>query len=772
MALVYLSAAWLAGVYLGLASGAAAVVAPLWAAACAALACLWWAKARLRWALLAGAVLALGIWRGGIALSPPDAGHVANLNEREIVLRGQVETEPEYERGGQRFVVAAEQWLDGQHAQPLHGRVWIAAPRFPQVRVGDEVELIGRLETPPQFDTFSFRDYLARQGIYSLVRYPRLRVLAAGAGAAPLATAREALSGSLARALPEPQSALAASLLLGDTSRLPDDLVEAFRATGTGHILAVSGWQVSIVVGLLSGISLPFARGRVLRFGVVALGAVGYALLAGGAPAVTRAGLMAVLSLLALQLGRPRDGLVGLALACFLMTAYQPPTLLDIGFQLSALATLGLIALGPRFQLRFRRAPLWLGSVLATTLAAQVAVLPLTAVAFQVVSPASLLVNLAAVPTVPGAMEWSAAAAVLGLLWPPLGAAAGWVAWLYLTALTWVVEMGSRFPYASLNVGRAHPALVWAYYGALLLWLDSGRRTGPVWGWLRASTALIPRRLALTTLAGALGLALGAVWLRPGPDLKVSVLDVGQGDAILIESPVGYRVLVDGGPDGVGITNALGRRLPYWDKALDLVILTHQHDDHVVGLIDVLQGHAVRQVLQGRPPERPSPAYRRWEELLRAKGLVVHSAQVGQEVDLGDGAILRVLYAGEAWDGAEESLNDNSLILELKRGPTSFLLMGDAGPAAQRLLLANGLATGPALLKAPHHGAGGSLDANFVRTLAPDAAFISVGQSNRFGHPSAETLALLAPAAIYRTDLHGSLEVTMSKEGYSVQRSR
>ena len=772
MALVYLSAAWLAGVYLGLEAGAPVAVAPLWASACAGLALLWWAKPRVRWPLLVGAVLALGTWRGGAALSPPGAGHVAGLNGQEVVLRGSVDSEPQYEHGGQRFVFAAGHLLVGESPEPLHGRVWVATYRFPQVRLGEVVQLSGRLEAPPEFDTFSYSDYLARQDIYSLIRYPRLSIQTEGGPPSPLTALREALSISLARALPEPQSALAASLLVGDTSRLPDDLVEAFRITGTGHILAVSGWQVSIVVGLLSGIALPIVRVRALRFVLVALATVGYALLAGGAPAVVRAALMAVVVLLALQLGRPRDGLVGLALACLAMTAYRPQMLFDVGFQLSALATLGLIALGPRFQTWFRWAPLWLGAVLATTLAAQIAVLPLTAVTFRQLSPVSLLVNLAAVPTVPGAMEWSAAAAALGLLWPPLGAVAGWVAWLHLAALTWVVETGSRFAYVSVNTEAPHAALVLAYYGALLLWLDGGRRMAPVWTWLRARATFVPRRFGLAALAGVAVLALSVFCLRPGEELRVSVLDVGQGDAILIQSPAGYKTLVDGGPDGVAIANALGRRLPYWDKSLDLVVLTHQHDDHLVGLIDILQGYEVRQVLQGRPPERPTPAYKRWAELLQAKGLIVHDAQVGQQVGLGGGARLRVLYAGEAWDGSDLSLNDNSLVLQLERGPTSFYLMGDAGPTVQRVLLANGLVPGPNLLKVPHHGAEGSLDVGFLRALAPTAAFISVGQSNRFGHPSANTIAQLAPAAVYRTDLYGSLEVTMWMDGYSAQRSR
>jgi competence protein ComEC len=255
--------------------------------------------------------------------------------------------------------------------------------------------------------------------------------------------------------------------------------------------------------------------------------------------------------------------------------------------------------------------------------------------------------------------------------------------------------------------------------------------------------------------------------------LRVDFLDVGQGDAIFIRTPDGRTVLVDGGPDGVGVQNALGRRLPFGDKSLDLIVLTHPHDDHLVGLIDVLQSHRVSGVLQGPAPQRPSPAYRRWSELLESLGVPVTQAQTGQTVDLGDGARLRVAHAGEAWSGREEDVNDTSLALVVERASFAALLPGDGGPAVQRWLNDWGETGRLTALKVPHHGAAGALDEGFLYLSATQAAVISVGRSNRFGHPSSDTLASLAPAEIYRTDLHGSIELTVDREGrYRFERSR
>ena len=776
MALVYLSAAWLAGVYLGLNVTTAARPAPLVALTALLLALIWRRQPRLRWLLLGTAVAAVAVWRAVAAVAPIPADDVSHSNGREVTLHGLVAAEPEVGANAQEFLLRVTQALADEEATPRSGLVAVTTLTQPRLRYGDEVALCGRLEAPADFDTFAYRDYLARQGVRSLMRFPELEVLAEARGEPAweaLYAVRRGLRDSLARLLPQPQGALAAGLLLGDRAGIPRDLADAFRLTGTSHILAVSGWQVAVVAGLLGGIGgTLLRRRRTLSLLLAAAGVVAYVLLVGAVPSVLRAGLMGLLALVALGLGRPRDGQTGLAFACLVMTAVDPQVIMDVGFQLSALATLGLLVLAPRLLSWLKWLPAWMGAVLATTLAAQLTVLPILALNFHQLSPLSPLVNLLAVPTVPGAMEWSAVAALLGLVWWPLGTVAGWLAWLYLSALIWVVEAGARLPLATINLDRLHPAFAWAYYGLLLLILDGGRHTAPVCTALhRRLPARVPRPL-LVALGSAAALALAALWLHSDGALHLTVLDVGQGDALLIRTPAGHHLLIDGGPSGTAVANALGRRLPFWDKSLDLVVLTHAHDDHLVGLLDVVQTHRVRQVLQGPAPPNPSPVYRRWAELLQSLAVPAVEARSGQVVALGDDARLEVLHVGEARDGSEDALNDTSVVLRLISGTTTVYLLGDAGPAAQRWLLAQGRLTAGSVLKVPHHGAEGSLDEGFVRALAPQAALLSVGQSNLFGHPSLNTLALLRPAEIYRTDLDGTIEVTITGDGYRVEKSR
>ena len=454
------------------------------------------------------------------------------------------------------------------------------------------------------------------------------------------------------------------------------------------------------------------------------------------------------------------------------MTAVDPRLILDLGFQLSAVSVLGLVTLSPPLLRWGARLPNWLWPVTANTLAAQVMVLPVLLAGFGQVSTVGLVTNLAIVPLVPGAMEWSALGIILGSLWLPLGSLAADVGWLYLSALVKTVELVAALPFAAVNLGAPHPALFLAYYGALALWLDGGRRWRALWVRVAPAVPELPDGRLLALAVAAAVLVATTLALRADDGLRLSVLDVGQGDAVLLRTPTGRHVLVDGGPDGVAVQNALGKRMPYGEKTIDLVVLTHPHDDHLVGLIDVVQNYKVRQVLEGPPPVQPTPAYDRWRELLSTLAVPTMAAQTGQWVDLGGGATLHVLHAGEAWGGDDAFANDASVVLSVERGAFSAILMGDAGPPVQRWLVA-GNAVGPAaVVKVPHHGSSAAFDEAFLNLLAPREAIVSVGASNRFGHPSAATLALLETASVHRTDLDGTVEVDVGADGYRISDSR
>ncbi len=258
-----------------------------------------------------------------------------------------------------------------------------------------------------------------------------------------------------------------------------------------------------------------------------------------------------------------------------------------------------------------------------------------------------------------------------------------------------------------------------------------------------------------------LALASALLWLAVAtPEsgrLSVTFLDVGQGDAILIEGPRGHRVLVDGGASEEAITAALGPRLPFYDRRIDLAVLTHPQADHLGGLPAVLDRYDVAAVLAS-PLEGDSALYRAWRDAIRLSSVPYYEAVRGQRVDLGEAASIHVLAAPEASDDP----NDGSAVIKVVMGQVSFLLTGDIGAKAETLLLRSPADLASTVYKVPHHGSAGSSSEEFVAAVAPIVDVISVGRDNRYGHPSPAVLERLS-GAVFRTDLHG--DVTVSTDG-------
>lgn len=230
--------------------------------------------------------------------------------------------------------------------------------------------------------------------------------------------------------------------------------------------------------------------------------------------------------------------------------------------------------------------------------------------------------------------------------------------------------------------------------------------------------------------------------------------------AIFIQTPSGQQILVDGGPDPEKACLALGDKLPFWDKSLDLVVLTHPEDDHLVGLLEVLRHYKVEQVLEPGF-DHDTLAYEEWLRLIDAKHMKRITASAGQQIDLGDGIMIEVLHPKEElMEGTESDANNNSIVLRLVWNEISFLLTGDIYEEAEREILYEGYKLDSTVLKVAHHGSTTSTSPHFLAAVDPQAAIISVGKDNPFGHPSDETLARLNGVQVYRTDEEGTITFT------------
>jgi len=265
------------------------------------------------------------------------------------------------------------------------------------------------------------------------------------------------------------------------------------------------------------------------------------------------------------------------------------------------------------------------------------------------------------------------------------------------------------------------------------------------------------------------------VWLAfftlPDGRLHLSFLDVGQGDSILIESPSGQQILIDGGPSPAAVTFALGKVLPFWDRSLDLVVLTHPQEDHLAGLIGVLERYQVGLLLDSGE-ECASEACQRFWELVEVKEIPFRKAEAGMGVELGDGVRIEVFHPPPVLlRGTGSDVNNNSVVLRVTMGGASLLLTGDIEEEGERALLASGQPLRSLVLKAPHHGAATSLTPRFLREVAPQLVIISVGE-NKFGHPAPETLAKLSGFSTLRTDEEGTIEVVTNGQSYWVLTER
>ncbi len=674
-------------------------------------------------------------------------------------------------------------------------------PAYPRLIAGDTISWSGRVRplTDSDYDRF-----LAAQGIAATCEATALELVAHDESVAGrLEAIRQSSGDALERVLPEPEGGLAAAILIGLRDRVDRDLAAAFTTAGVSHIVAISGWNIAIVAATVAAL----LRGRFSRRGraiVTILAIVGYTVFAGASPSVVRAAVMSGVAMAAVESGRGSRVMVGLGWAVAIMIVAEPVTVADVGFQLSATATAGLVAWAtPLTAWVTARAP-WIPDALreslGVSLAAQAATLPIALLTFgrlAVIAPAA---NLVAVPLVPPVMAAGAVAFVAG--WLAVLGAPVWLtgllampAALLLSALIAVVRLAAAVPGANQTLPVPANVVAAAAAVGLLLFVVRGLRGAERAGTRRhaerqgsSPAARGPARPRVRaryrwTLAGTalvLVVAGSVVAARPDGSVHVIVLDVGQGDAVLLEGDRGGRILVDGGPDPSVLMADLDRYIPTWDRRLDAIVLTHPHDDHVAGLVAVVERYQVGRAFESGWPADTS-AYRSWKSALAARGLAAERLSTGEVLRLDD-ATLSVLWPDDGTRrpdyldaGATDNrkTNDASVVLLGEYEGRRFLLTGDAEDDVDPILLARGLPTVD-MLKAAHHGSATASSDVLLAALRAGVSVVSVGANNTYGHPNAATMARLRAhsSRVFRTDQNGTVETTLDRVAVTVTAAR
>ncbi|MBI2245600.1 MAG: ComEC/Rec2 family competence protein [Nocardioides sp.] len=568
------------------------------------------------------------------------------------------------------------------------------------------------------------------------------------------AAVRGSIRGAVAHR-PDAQRALVPALVDGDDAALDEALAEDFRTTGLTHLLAVSGTNLTLVVGFVLVLARWCGvRGRLL-YAVGALGIVGFVLLARTEPSVLRAAVMGAVALFAMGPEGRERGSRALGVAVLALLLVRPDLAASAGFTLSVLATAGILLLAPGWRDALARwLPRWVAEAIAVPAAAQLACTPVVAAISGQVSLVAVAANLAAAPVVGPATVLGLGGGLAGLVWEPagrlLGTLAGWcVGWLVVVA-----TRGARLPSAALGWGTGAVALA-----LLTLVVVAIALAGPL---------LLRRRF---TGLGCCALLVATVLVRlptPGwpPDGWILVAcDVGQGDALVLNAGPHAAVVVDAGPDPT-LVDACLDRLDI--DSVPLVVLTHFHADHVDGLPGVLDGRTVGAIETTRLLD-PPVGVTEVADALAGTGLATGPAPYGATRHVG-AVSFQVLWppadSPTVGPGDGSTANEASVVLLVEVRGVRILLSGDVEPEGQAALARALPGLRVDVLKVPHHGSRYQ-DEDWLLSLGARVALVSVGADNDYGHPSAEILAPLEAAGVrvLRTDRDGDLAVLADRDG-------
>jgi competence protein ComEC len=831
--LVALAGAWLAGIVLASFVPVPAVSSTLFVVAASALvallcAFLFRADPQGHLILLLTGCLLLGAVRYIAALPYGDPQAIsAFISQQSIIVRGSVSDEPKVE-GRHRILVVDTQSIstdDRSSWHDVHGHIEALLPGTSiedpyGANYGDTIELQGILQPPLPHSS---------PDIFASIAFPRSRVDASGGNPliAFLYHLRIQLATIILRALPQPEAALLIALLLSMRTPALTPLIPSFNVTGTAHLIAPSGFKVTILAGIIQNstrwlyegqsrsrsVNALRQRQRNWRYWLatlpVILSIAAYTLLSGGGPAALRAGIMGVLLVLAPRIGRTYNVYTALAFTAWLLSLLDPFVLWDTGFLLSFLGTLGIVLLTPFLQRFFQpltRLPFGhvLAEIFAVTMAAQIATLPIFALTFQQISFIAPLANLLTVPLLGTFILAGLLVCGAGLLSPLLALLYGWIAWPLLWYLITAVSWCANLPGAYITIDGLNTTIGWCYYGLLALVITFLLRRGMLsigtaQHQIPSSSTHLPCHFlykAQGVAAVIVVLATGTVAVASPPDshVRISFLAVApagqppQGEAILLQTPDGKTALIDGGLDATSLATLLDSRLPSWQRSLDLVILTSPRAAHLSGLQDVVNRYQIGKVLDAGMLH-PTATYALWRRNIRERGIPYAQLQQGNTVTLGTQVTLQVLWPLYSLHKSNDEGRDNALILRLLAPGLRLLLLG--ATTFSTYALNNVLQdTASNLLRADIVQIIGEIGKPFLPEViqvilraqpsllivTPDALSKPKQQASSVGEPSTilsppglSSVTVNTAIRVIQTAQVGTLEISSDERGWSIQ---
>ena len=693
-----------------------------------------------------------------------DAFHIAFYNDRnyDVLITGSLAESPDYRDAYTNLKLNVEAVDTGSGDMPVSGFILVRIPKNQVYEYGQRVRVRGQLKTPPEDEEFSYRDYLARDGIHSYISTSEITELPGRSGSiitAQIYKLKSKLLEKTYRLYQDPEASLFAGILFGVDTGLPRKLQDAFKNTGTAHIIAISGFNIAIIAGIFFSIFKYLTNER-LGAWIAIVGIFMYAFLVGGDAAVMRAAFMGSIALFARQLGRRNMGLNALMLVALIMVLINPLVLWDVGFQLSFFATLGLILYAEPFS-NFTSNLIakiskhdtstftsFINENVILTLAAQLTTIPIMAYHFKRISLISFIANPFILPVQPAVMVVGGLAVFTSLIIQPVGQLIAWVAWPFAAYTIHIVEFFDRVPNGTIFLGDSSIWLVFSFYIALLTLTFN-------WSWIKDRFNALAgslRAVALTLAFVSMFICMVVLWRSASTagdgQFHITFLEVGSADAILIQTPEGRNILINGGASTSELSDELGRRLPFFSRKLDWLVIASTQEDQLSALPRVVERYVPENVLWSGNVQASFSA-QLLDQYFAEQGIPVARAEAGQRLELGGGSFIEIQAAGPRGsvlliqngnfrallpigidDGTFESLEFGNVL-----GKVDVLLLADAGYAPSNPI-------------------------DIFENLSPQLVVLSVAAGDPDGLPAQDVLEALDGYSLLRTDRSGWIDVT------------
>jgi competence protein ComEC len=724
------------------------------------------------------------------AVDPPLRASLSRaLRTGPVVLEGRLREDAAPGENGVALSLQVERWTWGGETKADAGGVRLTVggtlglDEVGQWRAGRAIRVPALLREPGRYQDPGVPDgrlALARKGIAlvgsvksgSLVEVRARGSWAAEAGARVRDLARTAVRRHVGRYASQ-SAAIVIAILIGDRVGLDDEVQRRLQEAGTYHVIAISGGNIAILAGLMLWLLRVSGAGHRAGSWVTIGVLVGYAGVVGGSASVVRATVMAVIYLVARQADHRSAPVNALAVTCALILLATPDALADVAFWLTFGATLGIlvgVGLAGAWlpHARWLRVP---AGLLLMSLCAELALFPVAARVFARVTFAGLALNFVAIPMMSVAQVAGMLTVPASWVWPRAADACGFVAHLGAAGLVRSAALVDLVPWLSYRLPPPHWIPIAGYYGGWAIWLATKYTVAGSSHATRCRGLLRGIAMAGVMVCGAWILVEPVTWFAPGVRgrLRVTALDVGHGDAVLIQLPDRRSVLVDTGGSLTGSTFDIGGRIvapALWalgSRRLDVLVLTHGDPDHVGGAASVVRDFRPKEIWEGVPVLN-LPVMQALKQQAIAARIPWKERRAGDVVRMGD-VTLRIWHPPPAEWERPRVRNDDSMVIELRYGQVSLLLTGDIGQDVERTLAAQLGPAGLRALKVPHHGSSTSSSPEFVSALKPRVAFLSAGATTKVSDDVLRRYQEVG-ATLYRTDIHGA--ITLETDGSSV----